>query len=108
MFEIRRPWRGRSGRGPEGRLLALALGGLLIGTPALATTISAELEDFTGGDAIVDVTLSDDAAGLADGDILVTVEVLEGDEGSIRGIFFHLVDDSLLDSIEVTGDDVEA
>jgi hypothetical protein len=60
---------------------------LLCAGPALGTTIESLLEPFTGGHASVLVTISDEDASLDDGELLVTVEVLDG--GAIRGVNLH-------------------
>jgi hypothetical protein len=75
---------------------------LLCAGPALGATIESLLEPFTGGHASVLVTISDEDASLEDGELLVTVEVLDG--GAIRGVFLDLSDDSLLGGIEADGD----
>jgi hypothetical protein len=93
---------GRGIPGATGFSIGAMLAVLLFAGPALGTTIESLLEPFTGGHASVLVTVSDEDASLADGELLVTVEVLDG--GAIRGVFLDLADDSLLGGIEVDGD----
>lgn len=109
MLTVRKQRRSGEGsrRGTPGRngfALCAMLAVLLFAGPALGTTIESLLEPFTGGPASVLVTVSDEDASLEDGELLVTVEVLDG--GAIRGVFLDLSDDSLLGGIEAEGDAV--
>ena len=102
--EQRRSQEGPACRAPgaNGFAVGAMLAVLLCAGPALGTTIESLLEPFTGGHASVLVTISDEDASLADGELLVTVEVLDG--GAIRGVFLDLSDDSLLGGIDAAGD----
>lgn len=60
-------------------------------------------DNFTGGaSATVEVTLDDESTP---GEVKVTVDVVSP-EADIRGVFFHVADESLLAGLGVTGDDV--
>jgi hypothetical protein len=102
--EQRRSHEGSARRTPgaNGFAICAMLAVLLCAGPALGTTIESLLEPFTGGHASVLVTISDEDASLDDGELLVTVEVLDG--GAIRGVFLDLSDDSLLGGIVAEGD----
>jgi hypothetical protein len=76
----------------------------LAGTPAFGTTLESLLDPFAGGPASVLVSITDEDDSLDVGELLVTVQVLDG--GAIRGVFLSLTDGSLLDGIEPDGDDV--
>ena len=94
--------RARSRRG--GVALAALCLGLLAASPAWALRIETLLEPFTGGPASVRLSVSDEAPGLAPGEVLVQVDVLSG--GAIRGVFLDLADDALLDGLLASGPDV--
>lgn len=76
----------------------------LLAGDAAAGSISATLEEFTGSDIAVDLTLDDMGAG--PGEILVTVSVVGPTLGDIRGVFFNITDDTLLAGLAVSGADV--
>jgi len=67
---------------------------------ANATSVSAIAYPFTGADTSVRITLTEDA-----GDIVVSLRVREG-LADLRGFFLNIGDNSLLEGLEVTGDDV--
>ena len=70
-----------------------------------AAQISTTLNPFTGTSAEVLVTI-DDMAG-APGDVKFTVEVVPNPNiGDIRGVFFHISDESLLSGLSVLGADI--
>ncbi|MDJ0658835.1 MAG: VCBS domain-containing protein, partial [Crocosphaera sp.] len=64
--------------------------------------ISFQLDQFTGSDAKVLITLEE----LANGEIELTVDVEDGILADIRGIFFNIGDESLIDGLTVKGEDV--
>lgn len=68
---------------------------LLIPFAATATVIEATATPFTGDDLTVAVTV-DDAAEV--GKLVVTLEVVGGNIGDLRGFFVHISDESLLTS----------
>ena len=76
---------------------------LLLGSSAGASTIQTLLHPFTGDDAEVRITLDDTSAGA--GRIEVTVEVTQS-IADIRGVFFNLANDALLEGLTVTGQNV--
>ncbi len=73
---------------------------LFVGGGAGAATIDILTTPFTGTDAAVRITLTEQGD-----DILVTATVEQG-IGDLRGIFLDFVDDSVLEGLSVTGDDV--
>ena len=57
------------------------------------------------GDASVKITLDDTAAGI--GNIQVDVEVIPNPNiGDLRGVFFHIADESLLPGLSAAGPDI--
>jgi hypothetical protein len=55
----------------------------------------------------VEVTITEvDADGDGDGDLQVGLKVVDGFTADLRGFFFNVPNDSLLDNLTVTGDDV--
>ncbi|MDJ0732312.1 MAG: VCBS domain-containing protein, partial [Crocosphaera sp.] len=64
--------------------------------------ISFELDQFTGSDAKVLMTLEE----LANGEIQLTVDVADGIFADIRGIFFNISDESLIDGLTITGENI--
>jgi hypothetical protein len=68
---------------------------------AFALSIEATATPFTGNDTEVEIILTE----IDDGDIRVDVTVVDG-VADLRGVFFNLADDSLLEGLEVNGDDV--
>ncbi|MGK7960524.1 VCBS domain-containing protein [Crocosphaera sp.] len=64
--------------------------------------ISFQLDQFTGSDAKVLITLEE----LANGEVKLIVDVEDGILADIRGIFFNIADESLIDGLTVTGEDV--
>ena len=76
-----------------------------------AATIVGIADEFTGGDAQVQVTIADDGeSGVATGKLKFTIEVLPGPEtgniGDLRAAFFHISDESLLGDLSVLGNDI--
>ena len=65
-------------------------------------SLSFEISTFTGTPASARITLTE----LSDGNIQVFVEVADGTIADLSGFFFNLADESLVDGLSVTGDDV--
>jgi hypothetical protein len=65
--------------------------------------LSFDISTFTGDPATARITLSDEVGG---GDIQVTVEVVNGTIADLRGLFFNISDENLVDGLSVSGDDV--
>jgi len=84
-------------------LLPVVAGVVLLTAPSAgAVSIEALTVPFTGDDITVNVVLTQQG-----GDIRVDLSVEEG-IGDLRGIFFHIADDSLLDGLSAEGDVVTA
>ena len=74
---------------------------LLIATgTANAVSLTSVATSFTGDP--LDILLTFDET--AEGDILVTAEVIGGMEGDIRAVFLNISNDALLADLEITGD----
>ncbi|MBD2725061.1 PEP-CTERM sorting domain-containing protein [Nostoc sp. FACHB-892] len=77
--------------------------------PANAASMSFTINDFTGADTRVKFTLDDAIAG--SGKVQFKVDYLSTGSNTIadiRGIFFNILDDSLLSGLKVVGTDVTA
>ncbi|MFQ4143215.1 hypothetical protein [Chlorogloeopsis sp. ULAP02] len=77
--------------------------------PANAASLSFTIDDFTGSDTRVKFTLDDQIAG--SGKVQFKVDYLATGSNTIadiRGIFFNILDDSLLSGMQVVGTDVTA
>lgn len=88
------------------RLLALAgvVGLLALPSAAGAATITGSASPFTGSSLSASVEI-DDAAD--PGNLVITLSVDDGGNiGDLRGIFFQVSDESLLDGLSVSGDEV--
>jgi hypothetical protein len=75
--------------------------------PANAASLSFTIDDFTGSDTRVKFTLDDQIAG--SGKVQFKVDYLATGSNTIadiRGIFFNILDDSLLSGMQVVGKDV--
>jgi hypothetical protein len=73
---------------------------LIASGTANAVSLTSVATSFTGDP--LDVLLTFDET--AEGDILVTAEVIGGMEGDIRAIFLNIADDALLADLEITDD----
>ena len=87
-------------------LVAVGVLGVLWGVPppAGATTVSASASTFTGSSlsALVEI---DDAAD--PGNLVISLSVEDGGNiGDLRGLFFHVADESLLAGLEALGSEV--
>jgi hypothetical protein len=84
-------------------LFSMSMVSALLLSNAQAATIMTTLDDFTGDDTQVKVTI-DDLDG--SGSLKITAEVLSPDFADIRGLFFHISDESLLSglSLSIVGD----
>ncbi|AFY49378.1 hypothetical protein Nos7524_3587 [Nostoc sp. PCC 7524] len=77
--------------------------------PANAASLSFIIEEFTGSDARVQITLDDQIAG--SGKVQFKVDYLPTGSNTIadlRGLFFNILDDSLLKDLKVTGANITA
>jgi hypothetical protein len=77
--------------------------------PANAASMNFTINDFTGADTQVKFTLDDAIAGT--GKVQFKVDYLSTGSNTIadiRGVFFNILDDSLLNGLQVTGADVTA
>lgn len=77
--------------------------------PANAASMSFTINDFTGADTQVKFTLDDAIAG--SGKVEFKVDYLSTGSNTIadiRGVFFNILDDSLLKGLQVVGKDVTA
>ncbi|MCA1993464.1 MAG: PEP-CTERM sorting domain-containing protein [Coleofasciculus sp. S288] len=71
-------------------------------SPASAASITFDVFDFTGDDAQAQLIL-DDTGGV----VQFTVNVIDPPTtGDLRGVFFNILDDSLLSDLQVSGSDV--
>ncbi len=78
-------------------------------SPANAASMNFTINDFTGSDTRVKFTLDDAAAG--SGKVQFKVDYLSTGSNTIadiRGIFFNILNDSLLSGLQITGTDVTA
>jgi hypothetical protein len=83
------------------RLLLAAIASFAVLGSALAahaTSLEVTATPFKGSDTAVDVVLTEEG-----GDIVFTLNVTKG-IGDIRGVFFDVADDSLLDGLHATGE----
>jgi hypothetical protein len=77
--------------------------------PANAASMNFTINDFTGADTQVKFTLDDAIAG--SGKVQFKVDYLSTGSNTIadiRGVFFNILDDSLLSGLQVVGTDVTA
>ena len=73
---------------------------LVVAPAAMALSIEAVATPFEGDDTEVKIVLTESG-----GDIIVTLDVVKN-HADLRAVYFNIADDSLLDGISVTGDDV--
>ncbi|MEC4895633.1 MAG: PEP-CTERM sorting domain-containing protein [Oscillatoria sp. PMC 1051.18] len=76
---------------------------LAFSSTANAANLDFSFDQFTGDAAEVDISVSDTADGLGEGDLLFTVKVGEGYIADITGLYFNISDDSLLSGLSVAG-----
>jgi len=81
----------------------LGLLAFLVPVSASATVSEATATPFTGAPLSVLVTIDD---GIDPGNLVITLEVVGDDIGDLRGLFLHVVDESLLAGMYVSGTDV--
>ncbi|MEH2384726.1 MAG: hypothetical protein V7K14_02795 [Nostoc sp.] len=77
--------------------------------PAKAASMNFTINDFTGADTQVKFTLDDTIAG--SGKVQFKVDYLSTGSNKIadlRGVFFNILDDTLLSGLQVTGTDITA
>jgi hypothetical protein len=72
--------------------------------PAGASMMETVATPFTGDPIEVRLTFDDQGAGI--GEVWIGIEVEDGYQGDLRGLFLNLADDSLLAGLEVSGPDV--
>ncbi|MBW4616982.1 MAG: hypothetical protein KME21_27815 [Desmonostoc vinosum HA7617-LM4] len=78
-------------------------------SPANAASMNFTIDDFTGSDTRVKFTLDDAVAG--SGKVQFKVDFLSTGSNTIadiRGVFFNILDDTLLTGLQVVGTDVTA
>jgi len=72
----------------------------LAGSSASAATAAATASAFTGDPLSVSIEIDEE---IDDGNLVITLEVDDGDIGDLRGFFAHVTDESLLDGLSVSG-----
>ncbi len=68
----------------------------------MSSTLSFDISSVQGNPANARITLTE----LGDGTIQVAVEVIDGTIADLRGLFFNISDESLVNGLSVAGDDV--